>query len=248
MRDGLPALAIERLAALAFVALVACGSAPAPVAASDPCADPALDGGAVYDLNCSFSLTTNPSGGWEYGFSSPGTPDRFQPLAHADPGNPVGLWHPDARSYYPYVAWNSTPLARVDATDSWAVRPREVAMEAAPGGGFSIARFTAPQAGVYLLQATFEGIHFRHSTTDVHVRQGATALFDAEIDGYGGHPAFHAMDGTNPSTSFSRELSLQAGDEVSFAVGVGTDAANANDTTGLMARMTRLRSAARRRY
>ena len=226
-------------ALLAALLLGACGGAPAPVAAPDPCLDPALDGGAVYDLNCSFSLTANPAGAWQYGFAA--ADGAFHLSVRADTSNPVGLWHPDARTYYPYVAWNSSALARVDATDSWAVRPREVAMEAAPGGAEALVRFTAPLAGTWRIEATFEGIHFRHSTTDVHVRHGAAALFDAQIDGYGGTPAFHPVDGTRPSATFTSEVSLQQGDAVSFAVGVGADGANANDTTGLMARMTRLR-------
>ena len=121
--------------------VVACGSTPAPVVAPDPCTDPALDGGTVYDH-----------------------------------------------------------------------------------------------------EATFEGIHFRHSTTDLHMRLGSAALFDAARDGQGGHPAFHSTDGKQPSATFSRELPLLAGDTVSFAVGIGSDGANANDTTGLLARLTRLPS------
>src|ERR1700686_1052391 len=124
-----------RLRSLAFALLLACGSAPAPVAAPDPRADltPLKPGATVFDLNCSFSLSGNPNGPWRVGFTSARSlaPDQFVLSSRTDTGNPVGLWHPDLNSYYPYVAWNSTALARVDATDSWAVRPHEVAMEAA---------------------------------------------------------------------------------------------------------------------
>lgn len=230
-----------RSLACALLFLLACGSAPAPVAAPDPCADlaPLKPGATVFDLNCSFSPSNNPNGPWRVGFTRARSlaPDQFVLSSRTDTSNPVGLWHPDLSTYYPYVAWNSTALARVDATDSWAVRPHEVAMEAAPGGQLSMIQFIAPTPGPYFIRATFEGIHFRHSTTDVHIRLGATSLFDGVIDGYGGNTAFHVQDGSSPVASFSQEVAVQAGDVLSFSVGIGPDEANANDTTGLLLRL-----------
>ena len=227
-------------AAAVLLALCACGRPPAPVPEADPCAG--LPAGGAWDLNCSFSLSANAPpepGRWQYGFAPAAAPDRFQPMTTADTSDPVGLWHPDSRTYYPYVASNSTTLGRVDATNSWAVRARQVAMEAAPDGAVSVVRFIVPDDATYTIEAVFEGIHFRHSTTDVHVRRGGAALFDAEIDGYGGDPAFHAIDGSSPTARFVGTLALRRGEIVSFVVGVGKDAANANDTTGLRARLTR---------
>jgi hypothetical protein len=213
--------------------LAACGSPPGPLAAPDPC-----ETRATFDLGCDFSFASNPNGVWQYGNSdSPGGPLHL--ATFADTKDPVGLWHPDSRTYYPYVAWNGTPLARVDATDSWAVRPHQVAMEAAPSGQFSVVQFTAPQAGTYALQVTFEGIHFHHSTTDVHVLRGAVSLFDAQIDGYGGFPGYHPIEGPAPSAAFTGSLALAAGETLSFAVGIGQNHSNSNDTTGLVVQINR---------
>ena len=166
-------------------------------------------------------------------------PEQFRLATSADTSNPVGLWHPDGHTYYPYVAFNDSALARADATGSWATWPRQVAMEAAPGGQYGVVRFVAPETGTYSVAATFEGIHFRNATTDVHVLQGSVELFAADIDGYGGHPVFHATQGPAKAATFARTLDLVAGDALSFAVGVGKDGANSNDTTGLTVRISR---------
>jgi len=191
----------------------------------------------VFDLNCSFSLTANPNGPWQVGFTRAGSldPADFVASTHADPSDVVGLWHPDDRTYYPYVAWNSSALARVDATNSWAVRPHEVAMEGAASGQLAVVRFVAPEAGHYFIQATFEGIHFRHSTTDVHVWLGARPLFDGIVDGYGGFAAFHSQADPTGTQIFTGEIAVLGGDILSFAV--GPNGANFNDTTGLGLRL-----------
>ena len=67
----------------------------------------------------------------------------------------------------------------------------------------------------------------------MHVRQNDVALLDAAIDCYGGDPAFHAVEGSNPSASYHATLTLQPGDVLSFDVGYGVDQTNYNDTTGL---------------
>ncbi|MGO8671230.1 MAG: hypothetical protein ACLQVD_07700, partial [Capsulimonadaceae bacterium] len=94
-------------------------------------------------------------------------------------------------------------------------------------------------SGIYHVTATFEGIHFNLSTTDVHVLKNATSLFDAEIDGYGGDPAFHPVVGPRPRASFDGIVTLKAGDLLTFAVGYGIDHTNFCDTTGLFARIVR---------
>jgi hypothetical protein len=221
-------------AAIALLLSACASAAPPPEAAPDPCVG--LDAG-TYDLGCDFSFASDPNGPWQYGYASSLAPEHFIYDGYVDLSDPVGSCHPSAAAYYPYVAWNSTAEARVDATDSWAVRPHEVAMEAV-AGQYAIARFVVPKSGAYSISTTFEGVHFRHSTTDVHVRLDANELFAAEIDGYGGLPAFHAIEGTNPTASFEASLDLTAGQILAFAVGVGTNGTNANDTTAVQARIT----------
>ena len=83
------------------------------------------------------------------------------------------------------------------------------------------------------MQVGFEGLHYNLSSTDVHVRQGTTALFDALIDGYGGDPAFHAVVGKSPRQSYQGTVALAAGDTLAFAIGYGANKTYNNDTTGL---------------
>jgi hypothetical protein len=106
-----------------------------------------------------------------------------------------------------------------------------------------LVRFAAPVAGTYKVSAQFEGIHYGLSTTDVHVLHNDTSLFDADIEGYGGDPAFHKVEGANPKASYSGQVELQANDTVTFAVGWGKNKTNSGDTTGLFAQVVLLAGA-----
>jgi hypothetical protein len=92
------------------------------------------------------------------------------------------------------------------------------------------------------VEARFEGVHFHLSSTDVHVLHNSNSLFDADIQGFGGDPAFHAIEGTNPSVKYSGSVELRVQDTVTFAVGYGKNRTHFNDTTGLVAKITLLRA------
>ena len=222
-------------------------SGPALADATAPAPDGGADGGVVFDLGDDFSFAINPNGPWRYGYTTTSTlaPDQFAldtfaPDAGPDTEgglDPIGFWHPFspatvASGYYPYVADN-TGDASASEEASWALRPHEVAMEASNSGQYSVVEFVAPFAGTYQMQVHFEGIHFRLSTTDVHVLAGDAGLFAANISGYGGDPAFHAVEGSNPSADYAGSVTLHAGDVLSFAIGYGTNMTDYNDTTGL---------------
>lgn len=108
-------------------------------------------------------------------------------------------------------------------------------MEASNSGQYSIVRFTAPKSGFYEISARFAGIHFGLSTTDVHVVHNGVSLFDAEIEGYGGDPAFHAVEGAHPNADYAGFVELLEDDVVDFAVGYGANGTHYSDTTGLFA-------------
>jgi hypothetical protein len=78
------------------------------------------------------------------------------------------------------------------------------------------------------------------STTDVHVLKNSVSLFDAYVEGYGGDPAFHRIEGAHPRASYSGIANLKAGDVVTFAVGYGRNHTHTCDTTGLFARIVRI--------
>src|SRR5271165_7375474 len=177
----------------------------------------------TFDLSADFSLHANPNGVWQYGYSETNSlaPDQFQIDKQSDrvdmkcdSTGSIGFWHPAANhgpgpGYYPYVAYNTTKQSQVGCK-GWAVRPGEVAMEGSTTGQYSLVRFTAPVAGTYKISAQFAGIHYGLSTTDVHVLHNGTSLFDADIDGYGGDPAFHTVQGANPTASYSGQVELKA--------------------------------------
>jgi hypothetical protein len=52
------------------------------------------------------------------------------------------------------------------------------------------------------------------------VLHNATSLFDAEIQGYGGDPAFHQVQGATSTAEFSLEIELKANDTVTFCLWV----------------------------
>jgi hypothetical protein len=202
---------------------------------------------ASYNLGKDFSLEKNPNLPWQYGYSLTNSlaPDQFRLEQFAETSGVMGFWHPAKNTgpgpgYYPYVAFNTANQSRTNATNGWAVRAHEIAMEASNTGQYSVVRFVAPRAGTYKIVARFEGAHFGLSSTDVHVLHNATSLFEAEINGYGGDPAFHAIEGSNPAASYSGSVPLSAGDTVTFAVGYGRNKTHYSDTTSLSAEITLL--------
>jgi hypothetical protein len=208
----------------------------------------------TFDLSADFSFKENPQKVWQYGYSATNSlaPDQFRPDTQSDrvdmqcdSTGSIGFWHPAPNQgpgpgYYPYVAYNTTKQSQVGCK-GWAVRPGEVAMEASTSGQFSLVRFVAPSAGTYKISAQFEGIHYGLSTTDVHVLHNAKILFDADIDGYGGDPAFHTVQGASPTAAYSGQITMEANDTITFAIGYGKDKTNSGDTTGLFAQVILLK-------
>ena len=198
----------------------------------------------TFDLAGDFSFQKNPNGVWQYGYSATNSldPSQFQFDKYADPTGPIGFWHPRfsqqaGPGWYPYIAVNSTKQSQFGSMKGWAARAGEVAMEASNSGQYSLVRFVAPEAGTYGVSARFEGVHFGLSTTDVHVLHNGTSLFDADIQGYGGDPNFHKVEGASPTAAYSGLVKLAANDTVTFAVGYGKNKTNFCDTTGLFAQV-----------
>ena len=208
----------------------------------------------TFDLSSDFSLRDNPNQVWQYGYSATNSlaPDQFRLDKYSDGGSPIGFWHPDVSSgpgpgYYPYVAYNTTKQSQAwPSPNGWVVRGGEVAMEASNSGQYSLVRFVAPVAGTYKISAQFAGVHL-WSTTDVHVLHNGTSLFDADIDGYGGDPAFRKVQGASPTAAYSGQIEMKTKDTVTFAVGYGKNKTNSGDTTGLFARVVLLGGADRGR-
>ena len=208
-----------------------------------------------FDLGRDFSPVKNPAGVWQYGYSATSSldPAEFRLDEYSNQAVPVAFWHPEhtdqpGPGYYPYVAGNTADTTSYGSSKGWAVRADEIAMEASNAGQYSLVRFVAPKSGTYSISAKFAGIHFGLSTTDVHVLHNATDLFTADIEGYGGDPAFHAIVGASPTANYEGQVTLKRGDVLTFAVGYGRNKTNYGDTTGLMVHMTLLTKAEQKQH
>lgn len=190
-----------------------------------------------HEVSLFLPFDKNPSEMWQIGYSKTKSlsPDEFVLSSFADQSDVIGMWHPssDAPGYYPYLGQNRAQESRVSTTQGWALRAGQIAMEASNSGQYSLLRFVAPAAGNYDVAATFEGIHYGLSSTDVHVLLNAESLFDNFIEGYGGDPQYHRIEGNNPSSSYSNEIKMKTNDILIFAVGYGRNENHYNDTTGL---------------
>lgn len=193
----------------------------------------------VFDLSADFSLAKNPNTVWEYGYSATNSlaAEQFRLDQKSVMIGPIGFWHPNqgdvpGPGYYPYIAYNSTRDTQV-GSKGWAISSGEIAMEGSNTGQYSLVRFVAPRSGTYSVSATFVGIHFGLSTTDVHVLKNGKSVFAADIEGYGGDAAFHKVEGSNPRAEYFGRMHLNAEDRITFAVGYGKNKTNFGDTTGL---------------
>jgi len=196
----------------------------------------------TYDLSHRFSRLRNPRRVWSYGYSAAQSlaPGDFRLDTWTDRARPIGFWHPESNGgpgprYYPYVAFNRSKTTEYGSSNGWAARSREFALEGSNTGQYSIVRFVAPKSGVYEIETRFAGIHFGLSTTDVHVVLNGVSLFDADIEGYGGDPAFHAVEGAHPNADYHDWIDMRENDILDFAVGYGTNGTHYSDTTGLFA-------------
>ncbi|HEX4488684.1 MAG TPA: hypothetical protein VH088_20565 [Terriglobales bacterium] len=189
-----------------------------------------------------FSLKENPHGPWQYGYSETRSlsPGQFRLDKSTGTLGEIGFWHPSVSDspgpgYYPYVAYNPSKDTQLGSSNGWSARSGEFAMEGSNSGQYSIVRFVAPVKGTYSVQAHFAGVHFGLSTTDVHVMHDEKSLFAAEIEGYGGDPSSHPVQGASPTANYDGEAKLKANDIITFAVGYGKNQTNYGDTTGLFA-------------
>jgi hypothetical protein len=191
-------------------------------------------------ISTQLSFSKNPTSYWQVGYTKGTTldSDQFQLSTFADTttSNSIGMWHPFSGQpgYYPYVGQNRTSASTTEPTNGWAVKPGQIAMEGSNSGQYSVLQFIAPRKGKYKIKATFEGIHFGLSTTDVHILNNSQELLNKRIEGYGGDSSFHKIEGVSPSASFEEVLSLNKNDIITFAVGFGSNKNHYSDTTGLI--------------
>jgi hypothetical protein len=192
--------------------------------------------GVVYSAAKDFSLASNPNGVWSYGYElslGSGFQVHSATTNNASGVNGMEEW------YSPQLSGNTTPLVGYNSNgsdelvyDTVIVPAHQVWMHpGAPtsGNALSVLRWTAPAAGTYQVAAAFRGDDFAYPTsTDVHVLQNGSSLFDGGVYVYG------------PATSFTGTVSVKAGDTIDFVVGLGSDGDYTGDSTGISATLTQL--------
>jgi hypothetical protein len=122
----------------------------------------------------------------------------------------------------PYVVKNVTASPVRYANTTW--QPGQLAINPVVGF-YGVLRWTAPSSGLFNITATFSGLSsaLGGDSTDVHILLNGTSIFDSIVLG-------------SPSpVKYSGIQNLANGDRIDFAVGIGPDGNDYEDTTALAA-------------
>ena len=161
----------------------------------------------TFDLADDFSLASNPNGVWTYGAYTGGLdPTTFAPFTGVGPPLPASLtgllvWRDSTDD--PNVIKN--PLGS-DLSD-FGITFRAGKITFGPTGGPAVARFTAPSAGPFQVDASFATVQTINAVPNAFVFGGTTLLANL-----GPVPAFSTTVG------YSQLLSLAFGDTIDFVV------------------------------
>ena len=180
---------------------------------------------AAYDLSADYSATSNPNGVWSYGamtnLGGTFSPFTIHTAAAAQNGVIVDVW--GFGGFNPEIWHNGTASTATSDGTQGVFPPGTVALfPGSPGiaAAFGVSRFTAPQAGSYLLQ-TAEHAYLHGVSShdcDFHVLDNGIQIFGQLI------PA-------NSGTSYTTTVNLLAGDTIDFVVGRGTGNGNFTGVT-----------------
>jgi hypothetical protein len=189
------------------------------------------DGGPPAD-GCDSVTNVSPSGAnpyraWSYGWSSSlgatfTLHTEFLPAASGYGGNDA--WTSGLAGVELNPASYFNPTTSPIRLSTLTAQPGQFFLHPGPIGQYSIARWTTPRAGTYVVRATFEGIDIGPTTTDVHIQHDGTDVATGYINVNGGGNTYQA----------SPSVSVSAGDTIDFAVGYGNGGYN-NDSTALSA-------------
>lgn len=173
---------------------------------------------AGYDVAADFSITNNPQDPWSYGSTpAPGGSFNLLTVATRDFDGVAG-WNQWS------AAVNTTPGvyknngASTVTNDDALVPPGTFVLRPGAGTELSVARWTAPSEGYWRITGRFTGV--QAATSDVHIRDGSSAVFDGNINGLG------------QAQAFDFTLNSYPGETLDFLAGNGGNG-DAHDLTGL---------------
>jgi len=172
---------------------------------------------ATFDPAADFSLAGNPNGLWTYGYSQ----TLGSPLVlHTNSGSGDGLeyWNTEVVIGLPWIVRNTTTNPILWAgTATFA--PGGLSLHPGAFGEVEVLRFTVPVTGRYLVSGAFFGQDWVGPTTsDGHILVNGVSIFDAVISDFG------------TAHTFSTNLTLVAGTQLDFAVGLGFFTTNVYDS------------------
>jgi RHS repeat-associated protein/uncharacterized repeat protein (TIGR01451 family) len=177
-----------------------------------------------YDPAADFSATSNPNGVWTYGWS----PTRGGPFT-ADTVNqqtPIPAWFRGTGQAPPLIGYNNTGATY--QTGSPMIPAGAIFMHPSSVGENAVLRWTAPNAGTFLVQGRFFAADTNGTTTDVAVLlNSSTTVLNGNVNGP------EILPGLGAGVPFSFVKTLNAGDILDFTVGFGTDGNFGSDSTGL---------------
>jgi hypothetical protein len=173
---------------------------------------------AQFDPAAQFSPVANPNVPWSYGFESVplGSPFKLLILPVAVPSVPG-----------PAIdSWQSPTFGEVGvfhngtaATQSVTIGPETsifdtgmLTMHAGPNDEYGMVQFTAPAAGFFTIQGTFEGRDTAGTTSDVHLLWNNALVATDNVLGFGP---------LSDKTLSAGPFFLKAGDTLAYAVGGG---------------------------
>ncbi len=194
------------------------------------CGGAASTNAVVYSAANDFSATNNPDGVWSYG-AEQGLGAPFQIYQVSQKGAGIDIWNYGGATW---VAHNGTSGGILAGGAIW--QPNVLGLHPSVVSGYgnedgpydTIVRWTAPASGVYDVNVTFSTLSTNYEDTEVHVLVNNTSVFDGFCDG--------AIPFGVTTTNLLEGLG--AGDNIDFAVGVGTDGVWQTDETGLSATVT----------
>jgi thiol-disulfide isomerase/thioredoxin len=181
----------------------------------------------TFDVAADFSATNNPNGVWSYGWSSTLTSafNLYPNHGKFDEKIPVDVWAGPNLPDTPIAVHNGSGSPISHPTIIW--QPGQFSLHPGQIGEYSHARWTAPDAGIFDIDAMFTGIDLLGTTTDVYVLHNGISIFDGLVNGLGN------------KSSFSTTVTVGKGDIIDFAVGYGNNQSHTCDTTALSATISK---------
>jgi hypothetical protein len=163
-----------------------------------------------YDAAREFSHAENPNGVWSYGFEDlAGTFNLMPRVAEVSPD--VFFWQGGSQLFGEPTAGKNEGTEPFVINGTTVYEPGDFALHPGPSGERAVLRWTAPRAGLYRIEASFEGAD-PMTTTDAEIASGDHTLLSGNVTG-----------NTIPLV-YSGLVLLRRGDQIDFSVGWGNGA------------------------